>query len=365
VTKVLFLYKYLTLGGVEAVLRARLEGLPRRKVDAHAWFLNDCGGGSMFAGSEDRFRIGPVADCMRHFARHQFDVLCTIDTPEVFFGFAGYCGPGKLVVEAHTAYPENLAYLSGLAAVSPAAVFAPSRFHAGLVRSLVGDKIPIRLVPNPLHASFLAPPGAGERPRRPILGWVGRVEDLKNWRDLLDACALLSQRGHDFEICVVGRPIPQAEAPRFVETARGLGLLGRLRWLRGIPHHHMPAFFDLVRSSGGVAVTTSRAESFGMTVAEAMARGCAVIVPDGGVFGELVDDGVDGFHYRRGATESLAARLATLLADGELRRRCGESARAKVVRQFSPERVLPLLADELAAVASDDFTVALGAPRPA
>jgi hypothetical protein len=38
--KVLFVYKYLTLGGVEAVLRARLDGLSAAGIEAHAWFFH-------------------------------------------------------------------------------------------------------------------------------------------------------------------------------------------------------------------------------------------------------------------------------------------------------------------------------------
>ena len=47
--KVLFVYKYLTLGGVETVLRARLDGLAECGIDAHAWFFDDLGGRALFA----------------------------------------------------------------------------------------------------------------------------------------------------------------------------------------------------------------------------------------------------------------------------------------------------------------------------
>ncbi len=59
--KVLFVYKYLTLGGCETVLRARLDGLTALGVDARAWFLNDGPGRSIFAGVEDRVHLSDAA----------------------------------------------------------------------------------------------------------------------------------------------------------------------------------------------------------------------------------------------------------------------------------------------------------------
>ena len=47
--KILFVYKYLTMGGVESVLSARLMGLPNFGVDARAWFLSDGAGRGCFA----------------------------------------------------------------------------------------------------------------------------------------------------------------------------------------------------------------------------------------------------------------------------------------------------------------------------
>src|SRR4029078_5969265 len=84
---VLFAYKFLTIGGVETVLRARMDGLDPLGVEAHAWFFHDLGGGSMVGGVEERVRIGDPAACVAAAEREGFDLLCSIDSEEVFAPF--------------------------------------------------------------------------------------------------------------------------------------------------------------------------------------------------------------------------------------------------------------------------------------
>ena len=80
--RVVFAYRFLTLGGVETVLRARMEGLEALGIEAHAWFLQDLGGASLFADLRDRVHLGEAAG-LELLRRLPCDLLCTIDTDEV------------------------------------------------------------------------------------------------------------------------------------------------------------------------------------------------------------------------------------------------------------------------------------------
>ncbi|HEV2846015.1 MAG TPA: glycosyltransferase family 4 protein [Thermoanaerobaculia bacterium] len=334
--KVLFVYKYLTLGGVETVLRARLDGLDRWGIEAHAWFFHDLGGRRVFAGREDRVHVGDVESCLRYAA--DFDLLATIDTEEIFSGFKGT--RPRLVVECHTPYVENLDYLKSLRSLNPAAVLVPSEHQRRVVLERLDGNVPVRVVPNPLREAFVEEPAPFPVPlRRPVVAWIGRLDELKNWKGFIELAGKLSA-----EIWLAGKPVEAGVAQDLLERSRAAGILDRLRWYRGLPHDRVPAFLDAVRDSGGVAVSTSKGESFGMTVAEAMARRCAVVAPDQTPFTEFVEDGVSGSLYRPG---SAAERVQALLSDATLRGRLGRTARESILARYAPEPALEALAREL------------------
>jgi glycosyltransferase involved in cell wall biosynthesis len=350
--KVLFVYKYLTLGGVEAVLRARLDGLAELTgeggIEAHAWFFHDYGGRSIFRGREDRLHVGPVEECLRFARRERFDLLSSIDSEEVLPGFAGPSEGPRLVMECHSTYLANIEYLRGLAPYRPAAVFSPSEGHSRLVRERVGEGIPVRVVPNPLRREFVTePPPFPAPPPHPVVAWIGRLDDHKNWRGFVEIAGLLGRRGVEHEAWIIGKTVETDGPAQLLKTAREAGALRRLRWFGALPYGRIPLFLDAVRESGGVMTSTSRGEAFGMTVAEAMARRCAVAVPDQSPFPEFVEPGKTGALFTPGAAESAADRIQELIANAGLRADLGRRAREAVLARFAPEPALAVLAEEL------------------
>ena len=357
--KVLFVYKYLTLGGVETVLRARLDSLDRHGIEAHAWFFYDLGGRSVFAGREDRIRIGAVEECLAA-AGDGFDLLVSIDTEEVFPLLKPARGAAfpRLVVECHSPYLENIEYLRGLAAYHPAAVFVPSDYQRRIVRERLGEGVPVRVVPNPLRDAFVEEPAPFPAPvPRPVVAWIGRMDDLKNWTGFVEIAGRLVQRDprKDIEFWIAGKPVAAEGGEDLRKRGTEAGILGRLKWFRGLPHARVPAFLDAVRDSGGVVVSTSRGESFGMTVAEAMARGCAVVTPARAPFTEFVTDGETGLLIPLtgpNCIETASEAIAALLNDSGRRTAMGKRARAAVLERFAPAPALAALARELRTAAS-------------
>lgn len=345
--KVLFVYRYLTLGGVETVLRARLDGLARLGHEAHAWFFHDLGGRSVFAGREAFIHLGNVAACSNFLNRGRFDLVASIDTDEVFPLFRGRATRPRLVVECHSPYLENIEYLRRLAPFRPAAVFVPSEHQRRIALERVGEETPVVVVPNPLRGEFIEEPRPFGPPLpKPVVAWVGRLDDLKNWKGFLELARLLDRRGADFEAWMAGRSTAAGSTAELLKAARQMGILPRLRWFRALPHERVPAFFDAVRDSGGVVVSTSKGESFGMTIAEAMARGCAVAAPNQPPFTEFVEEGRTGTLYPPGP-EGAAETVAALLAAPARRAELGRSAREAIVARYAPEVALNALAREL------------------
>lgn len=84
-----------------------------------------------------------------------------------------------------------------------------------------------------------------------------------------------------------------------------------------------------------VFVQPSRAESFGLAVAEAMACGIPVIARRVGGLPELVGEGADAGGVLFDDTAGLADALRALAADSALRARLGANGRARVLASFT------------------------------
>jgi len=91
---------------------------------------------------------------------------------------------------------------------------------------------------------------------------------------------------------------------------------------------------DYYRASD-VFVHPSRSEAFGLVLAEAMACGTPVVASDVGGVPEVVMDGESGVLFRPGSAESLAASLASMLANEGLRQRLAEAGVQRVRSRFS------------------------------
>lgn len=344
--KVLFIYSFLTMGGVESVLATRLKGL--KLINAEAWFLFDGPGKSLFNRVLDQVHVGSTKALSRYIDSNAFEIISVLDTPQVF-PILNQMPPGqKIILEVHSPYQENLQYLKRLRLQRLEAIFVPSQFQINVVQSRLREEVDFRVVPNPLGEAFVnRPSDFSPAPERPIVAWLGRLDKLKNWPEFVAIAGNLKAGGIKAHYWILGRGSEEKVAGKLYQMAQEKGVLDALRWYRGVDQEHIPRVLDAVRSSGGVVVSTSRGDSFGMTIAEAMARGCAVVVPAEGPFGEYVTSGEHGYHYRLGDAVDGAGRIRELLEQDELRRSFGGKARASILARHSPQVALEVLAREL------------------
>jgi glycosyltransferase involved in cell wall biosynthesis len=79
----------------------------------------------------------------------------------------------------------------------------------------------------------------------------------------------------------------------------------------------------------------SFAETFSLTILEALAMGKPVVASDVGGTSEMIVDGVNGFLVPPRDSDGLAQSLKRLIEDRALLSELGERARDSVVRDFS------------------------------
>ena len=179
---------------------------------------------------------------------------------------------------------------------------------------------------------------------------VGRLVPRKGFDLAIRAMAQLDGA----ELVIAGGPAPDEldadpEARRLGALIAELGLEDRVRLLGRVAHEEMPA---LLRSAD-VVVTSPWYEPFGIVPLEAMACGKPVVATAVGGLQDTVIDGVTGRLVPPRDPEALAAALAELLADEQLRAAYGAAARARVEKHYTwtsvAERVAERYADAVAA----------------
>lgn len=183
------------------------------------------------------------------------------------------------------------------------------------------------VLPNPV---FPAPPAA-PLPRAPQLVGVGRLSAEKGFDLFIQVFARLAPRFPPWQLVIYGEG-PQR--PGLERLAQQLHVGERVQLPGALPN---PANFLAAQD---IFVLPSRYEGFPNALAEAMARGVAVVAfdcPSGPR--QLIRHGRDGVLVPAGDTQALEQALAHLMAEAEERRRLGEAAR-EVSQRFPAEEIL-------------------------
>ena len=196
----------------------------------------------------------------------------------------------------------------------------------------------------------------------PRLLSVGRLVDKKGFDDLIDAAALLRDRGREFQLDIIGSGPLRGELAERIQR-HGLGdrvhLCGMAVW-----EEIRTAYRDSV-----CVVLASRITREGdrdgipNTIAEAMACGKPVVATDLPSIQELVQDGVTGLIVPQRAPEALAGAIDRLLDDPDLGRRLGDAGRRRVEQSFDADTWGHELARRLARTAGTERVLYLDPDR--
>jgi len=347
-SKIVFAYQFLTMGGVEVVLKNRLAELEKRGFAIRFLFLEELGGLPIFEQDLDKVFISNHPNDVQNFlADFTPDWLVSIDTPQTFPWVASAVPNAKLVYEVHSPYALALSLLlqrESLARVR--GIMVPSPSQGIVVRALTPLCPDISVVPNGLDRLFLRPPQTDEVPDRPILLWVGRLDPLKNWRAFVEIASLVHERKSAHFCLIGGEKAPRSEKDSLQQMLRERKLDKVFEWLPSVPHAEMPTMYQRVGRSGGCVVSTSWAESFGMVALEAMACGCPVVVPNVIGLCDVVTESKTGIVYDSGAIEQAASKILQLLDDEELRRRLSSEA-VQEAQRYSIDRSIDAFVNTL------------------
>jgi colanic acid/amylovoran biosynthesis glycosyltransferase len=209
---------------------------------------------------------------------------------------------------------------------------------------------PTRPVPDPTQpvAAATEPVSGGTQPvsgAKPLsIVAVGTLHEVKGQTHLVEACRRLVADGVDIRCELIGDG-PDRDALTAQIRAAGLGESVRL--LGVLPHdrlaERMRAADVLVAPS--VPSSDGRREGLPVVLMEAMATGLAVVASDLSGIPELVEDGVTGLLTPPGDPAAIAAALACLAREPELRRRLAAAGRERVQAEYDQDASAQRLVD--------------------
>ena len=181
-----------------------------------------------------------------------------------------------------------------------------------------------------LAAQGSAPQADGDTKQGPTIITVARLTPVKGLLHALEAAALLQQAGRNFTWVFVGDG-PQAEELR--QRAKALGLEKRVHWL-GF-REDIPALL----AASQIFALPSLEEALGLALLEAMASGLPVVASQVGGIPELVQDEEQGLLVPPAAPQELAQALLRLLDDPALAARLGEAGQARLLANFTAQKM--------------------------
>jgi glycosyltransferase involved in cell wall biosynthesis len=176
------------------------------------------------------------------------------------------------------------------------------------------------------------PPAApARRVGRLQLGCVARLDRLKGVLDLLEAYSSLAGTFPQLDLVLAGEgDFSQQMRLR----TRELGLQDRVHFLG-----HYTGDIATLLASFDIYAFPSLWEGFPYSILEAMRAGCPIVATRVGGIPEAIRDRSNGLLVGPGEPQALAAAIAELARDAELRQTLGENARLDFDRHFSLSRM--------------------------
>ncbi|MFA4929532.1 MAG: glycosyltransferase [Patulibacter sp.] len=195
-------------------------------------------------------------------------------------------------------------------------------------------------VPNGIDADRWTVPDRDGRPDPPTVVCVGRFTPVKRQADLVDAAALLRDRGIAARFVLVGSG-PTEDLVRRRVTQLDLSDVVAVVGPRS------PSEMSRLLADADVACLPSSQEGMPGSVMEAMASALPVVGTRVNGIADLVRDGETGLLVPPADPAALADALERVLRDPALRLRLGAAGRRRIVERFSLERMVAETSDLL------------------
>ncbi len=175
-----------------------------------------------------------------------------------------------------------------------------------------------------------------------VVGFAGRLVAGKGIAALSAAWDIVSNEKDDVRLLIIGAP--ELQAPVDEKVMSKLYADGKVLMIDWVSHDEIPVYYSIM----DVVAFPSESEGFPNVVLEAAAMELPVVATRVTGCVDAVVDNITGTLVPEGDAASLARALLRYLAGPDLRRRHGQAARQRVLRDFRPTAVWEALYQEYA-----------------
>ncbi|GAB6991492.1 glycosyltransferase family 4 protein [Paenibacillus pini] len=336
--KILFTF-YIPNGGVETLNRLRNQALRQLGMECHFLYLQS---GVGMQNITDTFIYTTSLDeeIANIIALQQFDaVVVTSDVylPERLRRLH-YKGPIIYEVQGLGTKEEAIQTLHEgkelLQAHCCAALMPPTSHLVELVTQIC-PLLPKFIYQNPLNTVEFSPLSVPKHPS-PIVGWVGRLEPNKNWRECLEIIYWLIVNQSEIEAWMfIDMSLATKQSKEdFFNRVTELGLENKVNIFPNVLHNEMPYYYSIIAESSGLLLSTSIMEGFGYAVAEALSCSCPVLSTDSDGVRSFIIHNVTGKFYEKGQIPQAVREAFELIHHSILREQIRSQARKYMITHF-------------------------------
>ena len=278
-TQILYVYKWATMGGVERVLLNRAHAFKSANVPVmqDVYFLYDSGGKQSLRQYINNHQLQNYLNVVDEFMPYAYDYILPIDTPEIFDMTKRH---ENIYFECHTAYKENRTYLSKLPTSIKGVVVPSNHFKED-----VFDEIPFYHQENIFTLRNCVPDESVQYDvdiptvynKIPIV-YIGRVDKLKNTTEIVRIFKRLVERvGDDFLLIIAGPITPEIN---LFEMIKSENVINRWIYLPPVSFDKVKQLLNITKKHGGIFISASKGESFGLSVAEAIVSEIPIVLSE-------------------------------------------------------------------------------------
>lgn len=309
--KILSVYKWATMGGVERVLLNRAHALQANglnmEYDVH--FLHDSGGKDKFNKYVTQNGLNSIVKVVDTIDQSKYDLVFSIDTPEVF----ELVDPKKTYIECHTSYEKNRTYLKDVPGDIRGILVPAQQFREEIKPELNSELVnKLYVLSNNVYIKRNNTKISKVYSKIPIV-YVGRIDILKNIEEVIKVISLYNNEYGDQLLLILAGTIIEHEI-NLEKLLKKYNMQNRTVYLPPLDFDKVWELLQFVKSERGLFMSASLRESFGLSVAEAMAFGLPALILNNNAHQNLVNND-SSFLFDANNNQQAVNKLHNLIHD--------------------------------------------------